>query len=269
MNSIFYKNKLKNKYFEQLVNEFWYAPCDSFLRAPEIAIWRSIQPKHPILDVGCGDGRMDKYLFPHIDIDVGIDSDKKAVGVARKSGLYDKVVHSKASKIPFENDYFSSVISNSTFEHIKDDLFTLREISRILKIKGDFIFTTTTDNFLKTMVLLGLKGQPLKTYNERVGHYHYRSVNAWKSILKNAGFEPIIVQRYFPISSMKIWWNLFRLTTLKVYKRELWSYLKDSPYGRLFPSKLISKMTYLLLVKSYKKAFDKSGNWVFVWAKKK
>jgi len=87
-------------------------------------------------------------------------------------------------------------------------------------------------------------------------------------MLKAAGLELMFYKYYFPPKVMKMWWMMFKFTTWKVYKRELWSYLKDSPYGKVFPSKLISKLEYMLLRRSYNNAFNSKGAWLFIWAKK-
>lgn len=267
-NKIFYENKLKRRHFRNLLNKFWHAPCDALLRAPEVAIWSSIKPKHPILDIGCADGRMDDLLFKNMGIDVGLDSNEKFIPEARESGLYKKVVLSGAEEMPFKSNSFNSAISNSTFEHIEKDLESVKEVSRVLKKNGDFIFTTTTDKFLNTIKEIGVKGDRLKRYNKRVEHFHYRSVNEWKKILNENGFKDVWCRYYFPPRLVKTWWLLFQITTFKVYRRELWSYLQDSPYGKIFPAGLISKILYLLLRNQYKQAFDKNGCWVFIWAKK-
>ncbi|HLE48705.1 MAG TPA: class I SAM-dependent methyltransferase [Patescibacteria group bacterium] len=263
---IFKKKNLKSDYLFSLLVNFWFAPCDAFLRAPEIAIWKNIKFVKPTLNIGCSDGRMDRYLFEGKNIDVALDNDRRLIKLARKSGLYKKTILTSADKIPFEDEYFSTIVSNSTFEHIKNDLESVKEASRVLKKGGSFILTTTNDRFLKTMFKLDLKEDKLKRYNKRVNHYHYKSEDDWVKILKDVGFSKVYTKTYDPDDWMRTWWILFRMTTLRVYKRELWSYLKDSPYGKLFPKKLISTFIYETLLHVYKKSYDSPGNWLFIWA---
>ena len=269
MDKIFDKNNLKNEYLEELIEEFWFAPCDAYLRAPEVAIWKSIRPKRPVLNIGCAEGKFDAFLFNNIDIEVAIDNDKKAIKGAKKSGLYKKAILASADKMPFKSNTFSSVIANSTFEHIRNDKKAVKEASRVLITNGDLILTVPTDRFVKFMKSNGVVGKRFRKYNKRVSHLHYRSLKEWKEIFNKNDLKLKYHRYYFPPAMMKTRWVLFRLTTIKLYKRELWSYLKDFPYGKLFLPKLMSKIEMKVLKYSYKKAFDSGGCWVFLWAVKK
>ena len=264
--NIFKKKQLINNYLKDLLNEFWFVPCDALLRAPELAIWQNIELKGPTLNIGCGDGRIDKFLFKGKKINVSIDYDKKAIEIAKTSGLYGKTICASASNMPFDNNSFNTIISNSTFEHIKRDLSAVNEVYRVLKKGGSFLFTTTNDRFPNTMRIIGLSRQRFKIYNQRVNHFHYRSETDWKDILTRTGFSFFYIRSYLPDKWMSVWWILFKLSTWKIYRRELWSYLKDSPYGKIFPKKVISKILYFTLLDNYKKSFQQPGNWLFIYA---
>jgi len=79
ISKIFNKKNLLDDYLKELFLNFWFAPCDAFLRAPDVAIWKNIIFKSPTLNIGCGDGRIDKYLFKRKVIDYAIDNDRKLV----------------------------------------------------------------------------------------------------------------------------------------------------------------------------------------------
>ena len=97
--------------------EFWFAPSDVFLRATEAYIWSKQKIKSPVLDIGCGDGRISKLLFQgRKKIDVGLDVDSQEVKNARKTRLYKKVVLANASKLPFKDKNF-----NFQFHSLKRD----------------------------------------------------------------------------------------------------------------------------------------------------
>jgi len=168
----------------------------------------------------------------------------------------------------FKSNSFYTVVSNSTFEHIRYDLLAVKEVYRVLKKEGHFIFTTTTERFKKTVRNFCKSDKKFSLYNKRVQHYHYKSIKEWINLLKEVGFKNIYIRDYANDRWMKSWWLLFRLTTLKVYKRELWSYLKDSPYSRIFPSKLIGLMYYYVFYKEYRNAFFRPDNWVFIMCEK-
>lgn len=265
----FRKELLNDKYLHDLLKEFWFSPCDAFLRAPEVTIWKNIKFKSPTLNIGCGDGRNDKYLFEGKTIDVAIDYDKEAIESAKTSGLYKKTILASASNMPFKNRSFNTVISNSTFEHIKNDIKAISEVSRVLKRKGRFIFTTTTDILENELKEIGVKEDKLKTYNKRVDHFHYRSVGWWVNLLNKNNLKVKNKFLYFPKENVRMWWYLYKLTVFKPYKRELWSYLKDSPYGKLVPGSIFANFYYYLLKSRYKKSFSDDGVWMYIEAVKK
>lgn len=249
---------------EKLLEEFWFAPQDALMRAVEVILWSKQLFKRPILDIGCGDGTNSKLLFSkHGKIDVGLDLDPMAVKKARKSGVYEKVVVSDAERLPFGNKRFETVVSNSTFEHILDDILAVKEVGRVLKNRGRFLFTVPTPRFLGTIKKL-VKGQKFKKFNSRVSIMHYHEIEEWQQILKSFKLEIVECQYYFPEEVVRAWYPLFKLAIMKPYRRELWSYLRDSPYGKLAPKRLLIYLEKIYLKKVFKKVFDKKGTWFFI-----
>src|SRR4030042_3195653 len=265
----FTKKMLKNVYLKELLTEFWFVPHEALLRAPEMTIYKNINFHHPVLDIGCGDGDLDKYVFRGKTIDVGMDNNENAIERAKKSGFYKSVSFEDAEHMSFKDNSFAMVISNSTFEHIKNDKKAVSEVARVIKPGGSFIFTTTTDRLKNQLEKIGIKGDKLKKYDERVQHYHYRRVSEWKIILQRVGLNIEYLQYYFPIKNVKPWWNFYKITVFKPYRRELWSYLKDSPYGKLFPNRLITRVCYQLLKNYYNNSFSEDGVWIYIKAIKK
>ncbi|HUW21459.1 MAG TPA: methyltransferase domain-containing protein [Candidatus Bathyarchaeia archaeon] len=249
--------------------EFWFAPADSFLRAAEALLWSRQKLTRPILDIGCGDGRYSRLLLQHQpEIDIGLDINAQEVEIAKTSGLYRQVVVADAVKMPLDDNFFATVISNCTFEHIKDDLKAVKEVSRVLKAGGIFLFTVPAERLSKN--LQEIIGNDLKftLFNQRVSHFHYRSLSEWQKILKQNHLKVISHQSYLSQKALIFWYRLFRLATLKLRGRELWSYLKDSRYGRLLPSELIGLWETKYLTRYYQEMFSKDGNWLFIIAKK-
>lgn len=54
-------------------------------------------------------------------------------------GIYKKIVAGNATDLPFKDQTFKTVISNSTFEHISADKKAVSEVGRVLKKVADFI----------------------------------------------------------------------------------------------------------------------------------
>lgn len=258
---------MKNSALDKLLKVFWFAPADAFLRAHEAIIWSELSLESPVLDIGCGDAEISTFVMAkHKQIDVGMDLNPLG---AEKTGLYRKVITGDATKMEFGDRTFSTVISNSTFEHIAADAEAVSEVSRVLKKDGTFYLTVPTPLLGKT--IRGILGTDSRfdAFNERVAHYHYRSEKSWTNLLNKNGLDVQSVKQYFPKKSIHIWFRLFKLATWKVYKRELWSYLKDSPYGKLVPNKIITAFLSWYLDKHLQSLWVSKGGWMLIEAKKK
>jgi len=261
--------RVHRKHIKEFSRAFWFSPADAFLRSVEFGIWDNVEFAPPTLDIGCGDGSTSRLLFPNRKIDIGLDLEPKAVKEARKLELYGKTVAADASKMPFAKNSFRTVVSNSTFEHIEHDQRAICEISRVLKRGGVLHFTTTTNGLQRLLEKLTDDKKTFERFNDRVAHFHYRSLDEWRAILKKNGLEVVRYQYYFPKSAVKTWYRLFRIQTFRPYRRELWSYLRDSPYGRLVPSSVLSKALEAYLANASRSIFTQKGSWVYIKAVKK
>lgn len=94
-----------------------------------------------ILDVGCGNGELVKYIARNHAprYIVGVDPALAARGkAAEEEGANWRVAAGNAHALAFEDNSFDLVISFSTFEHIGDVKQALSEIKRVLKPFGKF-----------------------------------------------------------------------------------------------------------------------------------
>lgn len=260
--------KYSKKSLIKFLNKFWFAPSDALLRCVEKVIWDNFDFEDKVLDIGTGDGRNSKMLFGNKKFDYGIDPDPGVIPYAKKCGIYKKVLLSDANDLPFKNDSFNTVISNSTFEHMVDDLKSIKEVSRVLNKNGRFYLSVPTPRFEKEFIKNNASKKYVNWYNKRVLHYHYRSLSSWKKILQNNNFKVIYSQYYFSPKIFKIWFKLFKLSVFRPYHRELWSYLKDSPYGKFFPNNVIVKILTKITWNYFQNSIGNDGTWVFIIAQK-
>lgn len=89
-----------------------------------------------ILDLGCGTGLLAKFLSRR-DL-VGIDLSFKMLKVAKKRC---KVVQADMDHLPFRDSIFDLVFSFTSLQNLPHFKVAIREVSRVLKKNGIFIFT--------------------------------------------------------------------------------------------------------------------------------
>lgn len=102
-----------------------------------------------ILDVGCGTGEtlsFLKALFPKAQL-YGIDSSQEAVKYSKSRG-HLKIYKAEATKLPFKNETFDTVLYLDVLEHIKNDRKAIKEAKRVLKKGGSIIITAPGLSFI-------------------------------------------------------------------------------------------------------------------------
>jgi len=105
-----------------------------------------LAPPSPLLDIGCGPGRLvNKLLREGFDDIFGIDITKGGLLLAKEKGLgYTGngslgFVESLAEKLPFKNGSFKSVIISGVLHHFEKPDPVLAEASRTLDNSGHLI----------------------------------------------------------------------------------------------------------------------------------
>ncbi len=106
---------------------------------------RDGQPRQ-ILDVGCGTGTMLQHLT-HFGQAQGIDTDAEAVAFCRERGI-TQVRQVDDPPLPFPDNAFDLITALDVIEHIDDDAGMLRELYRITRPGGRFLFSVPAYPFL-------------------------------------------------------------------------------------------------------------------------
>ena len=102
-----------------------------------------------VLDAAAGFGALSKKL----DI-LGLDV--YPIDIDNSKFQYKKLKCQRMDlnkKIPFEDDFFDLVVSVETIEHLENPWFFIREISRIIRPKGQLIITTPNITNLFSRIL--------------------------------------------------------------------------------------------------------------------
>jgi len=223
-----------------------------FLKAypsiPSHALWRAIEAKllfnehfeYPLLDLACGDGLSGRTIFADKEgkIIFGCDISNECVAKAKLyTDIYKSVEVADGRCLPYKDNQFATVLSNCVLEHIPEDYKVLREVSRVLRENGRFIFTVPSENFVNN-----LRTQDknfVENLNKRLEHFHYRSPQEWERLLEECGLTLEKFRYYLPPVVQKVWEELLGFETKKLMGRELGAILGSKKIGMWYITRLL------------------------------
>ncbi len=103
-----------------------------------------VAKKMDVLDIACGEGYGTEILSRRAKRVIGADLDdpavRKAAKIHQNKNLEFRIENALSTS--FDDESFDMITSMETIEHIKEDMKYLKEIRRILKKGGYFIFST-------------------------------------------------------------------------------------------------------------------------------
>lgn len=113
-------------------------------RAEKLLHFVNLKQKQNFLEVGCGNGVVSKYIAKKYLLNVtGVDVDPEQIQLAQENIDDIPNVHfleADATNLPFQDNDFDIVLSFGVMHHISNWLDALREIKRVLKPQGYFIY---------------------------------------------------------------------------------------------------------------------------------
>ncbi len=177
----------------------------ALLRGVEARKIAALDLPRPILDLGCGDGTFAQATFTE-PLDAGIDPSPVALAEAKRRGMHYDLRLATGGALPFPDGAYATVLSNSVVEHIPDIDGTLREIHRVLRPGGIFVFTTPSQHFAEYLFFadlfkrIGLKGLSRRYenyFNKISWHYRTDSAPVWTERLQRFGFSVREWHSYF------------------------------------------------------------------------
>lgn len=240
-----FKDKEVEQIYDELLSLNWLRPESAVVRFIEAEILFGFKKylKYPVLDLGCGDGLFTSILFggrinkmydayQSVDfsqkdvynsytklpadfietkpgkIGFGMDIKKNAMRKAKELNVYDEVRKGDVRKIPFDNELVNSVFSNMIDDINEKDLNSVfKQVHRVLKKGGHFVFTSPTERFREFLYYFN-KGQ--KQRDRGRSAWQPRSLSLWKKIFKKTSFEEIEVVEYGDTLMMHLWDTGFR-----------------------------------------------------------
>jgi len=186
----------------------------ALLRAVEARLYQDLFPLgEPVLDVGCGDGHFASVAFPR-RLASGMDPAPGVLREARERGAYEVLAQALGNALPYADETFATVVSNSVLEHIPEVEPVLAEVARVLQSPvpsqgrpgGRFIFCVPGDHFTELLFFtevfssLRLEGlsRAYRRYFDRISrHHHCDGPRVWRDRLERAGFQPTATFYYF------------------------------------------------------------------------
>ncbi len=160
-----------------LYREYWAGRTNAQPRYSDEEFFRKIAEEMlclfpvggTILDVGCGDGKILRYLAPRFDEVTGIDVSESMLTVARtharESGVsYIQFEQGDACRFPSSVRNVDLIVSNGMIQYLDPAEVGahLRECRRVLKPGGTIgIFSIPCANFRRLFRLGGTRGTPL------------------------------------------------------------------------------------------------------------
>jgi len=201
-------------YLAELLELYWFAPPVALWRAVELRTAAEEEYGRPLLDLGCGDGLIGEVLFGPGGVDVGCDPWPVQVRRAARSGVYRRADLADGAHLPYADGSFAAVFSNSVLEHIPDVRPVIRQVSRVLRTGGHFIFTVPSDAFRALLDgyirrMEAGDAPAAEAYAAGVdrwlAHYHYPTPEEWAAILAGAGIRLLKARYYVPRPVVRLW----------------------------------------------------------------
>lgn len=165
-------------FLERFVKMYPFSHC--VWRIPEAVAQASFGPfEAPFFDLGCGDGSYLQIFFERIGRPVGdvygLDPQKGELAKAGKRGIYSALFHGTSSAIPLPDVSIQTAFSNSVVEHIPDKEGTIREIARILRPGGRYLFSAPSQNFEKHF---RVRAWLQRAFGARAAHAWVHAINS-------------------------------------------------------------------------------------------
>lgn len=121
-----------------------------------ISDWKGLK----VLDVGCGGGFTCEFMAKRGAQVSGVDISDVSIATAKshaaESGLSIDYRISKGEKLPHEDNTFDVVTCVDVLEHVEDVDQVVREIHRVLKPGGTFLFDTINKTFKSKFIMIWL-----------------------------------------------------------------------------------------------------------------
>jgi len=254
-------------YLVDLLRAYWFAPPVALWRATELraASGPCRHAEHPLLDLGCGDGLIGEILFGAAGgVDVGLDPWEGQLRQAAVSETYHHVDQANGHALPYPDESFATVFSNSVLEHIPDVQLVLREVARVLRPGGRFIFTVPSDVFRRMLDGYARRAaagdrKGAEAYaarvDDRLEHHHYYSPEEWRELLSEIGLSLVEASYYMP-EEVERFWDRMNVRYGVGERTSLWNLLASPRLRPLGYQRLLRRLVVRQLSSLWRPYYD-------------
>jgi SAM-dependent methyltransferase len=117
-----------------------------------------------VLDLGCGRGGVVELFWRDVKLAAGLDPDSPSLTQHRAQGM--PILRGVGEHLPFAGESFDLVVCLWVLEHVKEPPAVLREVTRVLRPGGHFVFLTP--NLRNPLLLLNRMGKALPMVQTRL-----------------------------------------------------------------------------------------------------
>lgn len=160
-----------------------------------------------LLDIGCGSGEITQKLSKDFKV-IGIDFSPYAIQKTKSKGIKAICCDVDKKGLPFQDNTFDIVWAGDIIEHLYDPINLFKEVKRVLKPKGLYIFTTPNDFNIYMRAYIFITGNSPHTIPyRRYGFCKHHTLFSWgllKYIMNINNFKILKYSNILHIPYMKI-----------------------------------------------------------------
>jgi SAM-dependent methyltransferase len=127
-----------------------------------------------VLDLGCGRGGVVELIWRDVELAAGLDPDVPSLAEHRAPGM--PVICGRGEHLPFAAESFDLIVCLWVVEHLESPEVVLREVRRILRPGGHFVFLTP--NLRNPLLLMNRVAKALPQLQRRIVPRLYGRVEA-------------------------------------------------------------------------------------------
>jgi SAM-dependent methyltransferase len=133
-----------------------------------------VTPETSVLDLGCGRGGVVELFWRDVKLAAGIDPDSPSLTGHRAPGM--PILRAVGERLPFAGESFDLVVCVWVLEHLREPLEVFREVRRVLRPGGHFVFLTP--NLRNPLLVLNRVGKALPLVQSRLVSRFYGRLEA-------------------------------------------------------------------------------------------